>query len=366
MKSQSTTKLLSTICFCIYFISITTSAQIVEVVSGLSAPYGLALDQANHLYISQSGATNGNKISFIVLSDLNPILSDIFTTNLNRPTKLKLSPDNFLYVTESNNNFGRISRANMGGSSFPIMTPYYSTGLVSPVGIDVVGNNLFIGDFGNYAIKKVNTSTNPFQSTTLAFDLATDIIVDGDFIYYTDPTSAEVKSNTILNPASIPSSITNGIANPSSLLLNNGILYVSDFTNGKIFKANILSPSINAQLIASGLNQPQSMIIFNNELYIAEMGANRIVKLNLSNLSNQNFDKAFLVNISPNPAQNILNIQTQESIKEIAVYDVLGKKISVLQISHKSFDVSQLSNGIYILKVISENDTSSSTKFIKK
>ena len=366
MKKQYVIKLLILIISCFNLISTKTSAQIVEVVGGLSAPYGLALDQANHLYISQSGTINGNKISFIILTDANPIVSDIFTTNLNTPTKLKLSVDNFLYVAESNSNFGRISRANMGGTSTPVMTNYYSTELSSPVGIDVVGNNLFIGDFGNFTIKKVNTSVTPFQSTILAFDLATDIIVNGDFIYYANPTSAEVKSTSISSPATIPSSITSGIANPSSLLLNNGILYVSDSTNGKIYRCNILAPSINADLIASGLNQPQSMVLFNNELYIAESGANRIVKLNISNLSNENFHTSFSLSVYPNPAQNILNIQTAETIKEINVYDILGKKVAVSQVSTNSIDFSNLAQGIYIVKVLNDNDKLFSAKFIRE
>ena len=366
MKNQNIFKLLILLISHLFLFPIKTTAQVAEVIGGLSVPYGLALDQANRLYISQSGNINGNKISFILLTDANPILSDVFTTNLNTPTKLKLSSDNFLYVSESDSNFGRISRANMGGTSTPVMTNYYSTELSSPVGIDVVGNNLFIGDFGNFTIKKVNTSISPFQSTILAFDLATDIIINGDFIYYANPTSAEVKSTSISSPATIPSSITSGIANPSSLLLNNGILYVSDSTNGKIYRCNILAPSINADLIASGLNQPQSMVLFNNELYIAESGANRIVKLNISNLSNENFHTSFSLSVYPNPVQNILNIQTQEIIKEIAVYYVLGKKVAVSQVSTNSINVSNLAQGMYIVKVMNDNDKSFSTKFIKE
>lgn len=350
---------------CLSLVPIKACSQVVEVVNGLSAPYGLAIDQANHLYISQSGSTNGNKISFIVLTDSNPTLSDIFTSNLNTPTKLKLSLDNFLYVAESSNNFGRISRANIGGTSSPVMAPYHATGLVSPIGIDIVGNNLFIGDFGNYAIKKVNTLTTPFQSTTLAFDLATDIIIDGAIIYYTNPTSAEVKSNTITNPAPIPNSITNGIANPSSLLLNNGTLYVSDSTNGKIYRSNILVNPINTELIAAGLNQPKSMAVFNNELYIAESGANRVVKLNLSNLGNEDFEDKLSTKIYPNPTHKIINIQSKETIKEALVYDAVGKKVSVDRISANSFDVSKLLNGLYIIKIVTQNDETFSEMFLK-
>ena len=83
-------------------------------------------------------------------------------------------------------------------------------------------------------------------------------------------------------------------------------------------------------------------------------------------LSNDDFEKPVEVIIFPNPAQNILNIQTQETIKDAYVYDLLGKKVTVNQISTNSIDVSNLSQGMYIIKVIAENDKTFSTKFIKE
>ena len=81
---------------------------------------------------------------------------------------------------------------------------------------------------------------------------------------------------------------------------------------------------------------------------------------------NENFHTSFSLSVYPNPVQNILNIQTQEIIKEIAVYDVLGKKLAVSQVSTNSIDVSNLAQGMYIFKVMNDNDKSFSTKFIKE
>jgi PKD repeat protein len=70
--------------------------------------------------------------------------------------------------------------------------------------------------------------------------------------------------------------------------------------------------------------------------------------------------------ISPNPTQNILNIKTEENIMEISVYDMFGKKVILNQVLNNSLDVSNLAQGIYIIKVTSENDKTFSSKFIKK
>lgn len=70
--------------------------------------------------------------------------------------------------------------------------------------------------------------------------------------------------------------------------------------------------------------------------------------------------------VSPNPAQNILKIQTQETISEINVYDLLGKKVAAKQLSPSSIDVSFLDQGIYLIKVENENNKLFFAKFIKE
>lgn len=76
----------------------------------------------------------------------------------------------------------------------------------------------------------------------------------------------------------------------------------------------------------------------------------------------QNFEAT----IYPNPTHNKLNIKTQEIIKEVFVYDLLGKKVIANQVSTSAIDVSNLTQGIYIVKVVGENDKTFTSKFIKK
>jgi len=77
-------------------------------------------------------------------------------------------------------------------------------------------------------------------------------------------------------------------------------------------------------------------------------------------------EKPLEITLNPNPAQNILNIKTKETITEASVYDLLGKKVYANQISTNSFDVSSLSKGMYIIKVITKDDKTFSSKFIKE
>lgn len=347
---------------CFYFHTAAITAQITEVVSGLSSPFGLAVDQASNLYISESGTTNGNKISMMFLADQTPEVFDLFSTNLDTPTRLKVA-DNYLYVVETGSN--QISRFNMLVTP-PQMLPYITSGLTGPIGLDVKNNNLYVGDYGSYAIKKINTNVTPFQTSLLNNDLATDIVADGEFFYYTNPIYGKVYVNTVLNPSPIGGVIATGIVSPSSLLMHENVLYISDKSQGKIYRFDPNGASTESQEILSGLNQPQSMVVYNNHLYIAEMGANRVVKLDISSLSTENIDDRFSVTIAPNPAQNVLSVQTQKPIKDVYICDLLGKRMKVVLSDTNSVDVSNLAKGMYIIKLIEENNRTFSAKFIKQ
>lgn len=98
----------------------------------------------------------------------------------------------------------------------------------------------------------------------------------------------------------------------------------------------------------------------NDHLYLgfSEAGDNgfraSVMKFDTSTLSteNQNQSKTALT-LYPNPSSNFLSIKTQESIKEIKVYDVLG----YLQMIQKdsNLDISSLANGVYFVAIALEN-----------
>ncbi|WP_190246283.1 T9SS type A sorting domain-containing protein [Gelidibacter gilvus] len=70
-------------------------------------------------------------------------------------------------------------------------------------------------------------------------------------------------------------------------------------------------------------------------------------------LSSESFDiESFKV--YPNPASDVLNISTRDNIKNVEIFDVLGK--SVKRVLHsKSIDVSNLKTGVYFVKVLTDN-----------
>ncbi|MBN8642925.1 MAG: T9SS type A sorting domain-containing protein [Flavobacteriales bacterium] len=73
----------------------------------------------------------------------------------------------------------------------------------------------------------------------------------------------------------------------------------------------------------------------------------------------------FKISISPNPAHDIINIDTSETIKEILAFDISGKKVAIVRVSETLIDVSSLQEGLYIIKVINESEEIFYRRFLK-
>ncbi|WP_407556674.1 T9SS type A sorting domain-containing protein [Winogradskyella sp. 4-2091] len=67
----------------------------------------------------------------------------------------------------------------------------------------------------------------------------------------------------------------------------------------------------------------------------------------------------------PNPAYDILIIESNKTIKALEIYSVTGKRLTVMQNTNR-IDVSALHNGMYFIKIYSEDESIASLKFLKE
>ncbi len=70
--------------------------------------------------------------------------------------------------------------------------------------------------------------------------------------------------------------------------------------------------------------------------------------------------------VYPNPVNDVLTIQSgnEAKIASVEVFDVLGKQIIKTQLQNNTLNVSELSKGIYLLKIISENGNQITKKIV--
>ena len=64
--------------------------------------------------------------------------------------------------------------------------------------------------------------------------------------------------------------------------------------------------------------------------------------------------QADLISVFPNPTTGILNIESNEAIKQIEVFDMLGKLVLTIGYE-KQIDLSNLNSGLYLIRFTSEN-----------
>lgn len=112
--------------------------------------------------------------------------------------------------------------------------------------------------------------------------------------------------------------------------------------------------------------------VYDVSLTVTKCGKSSTKTKSLESDNTLNLEKFNLgqLNIYPNPSSKIINVKLRKNYKEISavVYDVTGKSVvkSKFQNSETfNMDISVLSEGIYILKVITDN-YSYSAKIIKK
>lgn len=74
------------------------------------------------------------------------------------------------------------------------------------------------------------------------------------------------------------------------------------------------------------------------------------------NIGVNNPEKERQISVYPNPAKNIINIESEELIREVRVYNTLGEMVLKLEIgnSEGKVDVSGLENGIYFVEVLTD------------
>ncbi|WP_428229499.1 DUF5074 domain-containing protein [Flavobacterium sp.] len=126
----------------------------------------------------------------------------------------------------------------------------------------------------------------------------------------------------------------------------------------------VVSATINTNdelvLTPSALGNATVVISFNSNGKVVEKSIEVTVT---NNLGTGEFTKLKLA-IYPNPVAEILNIQTEDEILNVTVYDVSGKSIQT-RVDNNQINVSNFTNGLYIINVVTDK-ANYVQKFIKK
>ena len=115
----------------------------------------------------------------------------------------------------------------------------------------------------------------------------------------------------------------------------------------------------------------------NNPLAVSEVGPSYLGGPSLSISTNELLDKKHTINIFPNPASTSFSIETSSTTGEllkVAIYNSNGQLIKsdvdfqkqVNSSQDNQYDVSDLNNGVYFVKVVSENSSKTMKLILQK
>jgi hypothetical protein len=137
----------------------------------------------------------------------------------------------------------------------------------------------------------------------------------------------------------------------------------TDTTNWVIVNASgtiaDATPATNGAILGGALN----INPLTNSVYVDSIVFDNVVPLALSTANFGNTKNT--ISLYPNPAHEVLNINSFDSIAKIEVYDIQGKKVASNN-NASDVNVATLEKGVYIVKVVQENGSAVAKRFIKE
>ena len=87
-------------------------------------------------------------------------------------------------------------------------------------------------------------------------------------------------------------------------------------------------------------------------------------------LSTNSFELDKVVSIYPNPTQSVFKIETKENviISNVSIYNILGGLVTqnASRLNNNEYDISNLTSGIYIVRVSDDNNNTITKRLIKE
>lgn len=142
-------------------------------------------------------------------------------------------------------------------------------------------------------------------------------------------------------------------ANTEALYKFNSVISIGNGTNA--------DGTIHASKAYTGFLD--EFYIYNRALSVTEIGFLMNNSAGVSMLSSQDFNtKNLKASIYPNPASNNFTIEIENAIKSVEIYSLQGQK--VLTVTSKNVNVSNLSKGIYLVRIQDENNAVTTQKLM--
>ncbi|KOP35965.1 DUF5074 domain-containing protein [Flavobacterium sp. WLB] len=236
--------------------------------------------------------------------------------------------------------------------------PYGAALRIDPVSDKLILNTTESGFGAHYQKNWIHTFDNKGVLTNTK-------ILD-DYYWFPAMTVFPDNASPVIS-ATLPSEVS--VKNATVIDLKN---IVSDADNLSLAIAKSVKSNSDAQIVTAVINEKDELVLTpkktGNATVVISFNSNgKFVEKSITvkasiNLGTEEFTKVKLA-VYPNPVAEILNIQTEDEVLGVNVYDISGKAINA-EVNNKQINVSSLIKGLYIINVVTDK-ASYVQKFIK-
>lgn len=249
------------------------------------------------------------------------------------PTRMKVGPDNLVYVLQWSNSDNKVERYQLDGT---FVDEFTSVGVAQSIGMDWDNaGNLYVSSYGGSTVRKFDPSGND-QGIFIDSQLAgpTNIMFEDDGnMLALNWNSGNVQRfdsygnhiETFTTAVTQPEGIAKHPVNGNYLIGNGGAGQVDQFQpNGTFVESTITSGS-------GGLVQPNAVIIRETMLSV----------------NDQNSNKQFLM--PTYGTEFFINNYEFKIVEPLLVYNILGQQVDVIDPTEKSWNATAISDGVYLI-----------------
>lgn len=335
----------TTLLFLLISIPFISISQVSSVVTGLSDPFDVVI-QGTDAYVAEF---TGNTIVRVDLTATNPTAEDV-VTGINGPTSLLFDGDD-VYISQVGGLITRRDASDLTSNQVTI-----ASGLVTPVSMVRIDNDLYFSEFQGGRIGRVDLTTGTISTVINGLNFPEQIVRIGDELFIAHAGANRVSKFDVTDTTPTLEDVVTGLNNPAGIHAEGSVLLVTEFVdNGSIFRIDTSQTSPTAVEIVSGQNNPFGVSFFNDDLYFIQNGSGILSRFqgNVLSLTDEIVTNA--ITVFPNPNQGQFSIEGLQGkvVNNIAIIDVTGrivKQYTSKDITLNIFD-STLSSGTYFLAI---------------
>lgn len=210
-------------------------------------------------------------------------------------------------------------------------------------------------------VSEVSVSNNMPSS----YNFSLDFIYNSDKLYYTDGSVIDVSGSPFLI-----GKFSNAQGPVVYDTYNNLVCFASyDYSGNIVFKR--FNPNTfllhDSLAITEAFGKVESIILCGNGCYAFNSEDNNVVIIKNASLGLNTFAPKSLISIYPNPTFDYVKINSEndQKIIQAQIFDLNGRLLSNLYVTNQMIDFKNFTKGMYILKLIDENNSIHFEKVIK-